>query len=130
MFDLFRRHPAAVDRLAARRDARDHAEAGGDAGGAVVERPRQRAFEHGRVEFVGLAVGIDVGARETRREQGHAERRCGAKQLVDEGVLGPAQGRERHRRLGQEFGGIVRAAVRRGDHHRHGLVRRQAAVQS
>ena len=67
LLDLVGRHAAAIDRLAAGRHPRDHAEAGGDAGGAVIERPRQGPFEHAGIELVGLAVGVDVGARESAR---------------------------------------------------------------
>ena len=53
----------------------------------------------------------------------------GGEQLVDEGILGASQRRQRHRRLGQEVGRVDRAAVRGGHDHRHGLARRQAAIE-
>ena len=85
-------------------------------------------FEHRRVELVGLAVGVDVGARKAGGEEAGCRGRGGGKQLVDEGIFGAAQRGERHRRLGDELGGIERAAVRRGYHQRDGLALRQAAV--
>jgi hypothetical protein len=48
-------------------------EAGGNPGRAVVERPGQRPLEHAGIELVGLAIGVDVGAWEPRREQRIAE---------------------------------------------------------
>ena len=83
-----------VDLLAVGDDARDGAEPGADARRAGVDVAGQRVVEHGRVELVGLAVGVDEGAREEARQQRGAVRGRRREQLVDEGVLGPAQ-RER-----------------------------------
>ncbi len=104
LLDFAGRYAAAIDRLAAGRHPRDHAEAGRDAGRAVIERPRQGALEHAGIEFVGFAVGVDVGARKTRRQEGHPEHRSGAEQLVDEGILGAPQ-------RGQRNGGLTRKAA-------------------
>jgi hypothetical protein len=120
---------AAIDRLAAGGDPGDHPEAGGDPRGPVVQRPRQRPVEHAGIEFVRLAVGVDVGAGKAGGQERHAERRSGGKQLVNEGVFRPAERGERNRRLLEEGSRIDRAAVRRGDDHRDRLVRRQAAIQ-
>ena len=79
VLDLLGRHAAAIDRLAAGGHARDHAEARRDARRAVVQRPRQRPLEHAGVELVGLAVGIDVGARKAGGQERHAEAGRGAR---------------------------------------------------
>ena len=66
---------AAIDLLAVGDDAGDGAEPAGDAHRARVGEGRQPALEHARVELVGLAVDVEIGAREARRHQRRAERR-------------------------------------------------------
>ena len=63
-------------------------------------------------------VGVDVGARESRGDEGRAQARTAGVELVDESVLGLAQRGQRNR--GAEIGGIFRAAVRRIEDDGHG----------
>ena len=57
--------------------------------------------------IVGLAVGIDVGAREAGSEERDAEAGSCGKQFVDEGVLGAAQGGQWDGCLSDEIGGGI-----------------------
>jgi len=103
--------------------------AGGDAGGAVIERPGQGAFEHAGVELVGLRGWRRVGARES----GPAR-----KGMPSAGAARTAR-RRRHPRRGaarQRHGGLARKAAGRrircgrGNDDGRGLAGRQAAIQS
>ena len=94
---------AGVDLLALRDDAGDRAEAAGDAHRADVGVGRQVAREHLRVEFVGLAVHVEPGARKVRLEQRAAERGRVGDQLVDVGVFGAADGLFVEARGGEEI---------------------------
>ena len=48
----------------------------------------QPVAEQSRIELVGLAVDVEISAREMGVEQGGAERGDEAEQLLDIGVLG------------------------------------------
>ena len=67
---------AGVDLLAAGHHPGDRAEPHAHPRRARVDVIRQRVREHRRVEFLGLAVDVEIGARERRREQRRAERRA------------------------------------------------------
>jgi hypothetical protein len=54
----------------------------------------QPAVEHARVEFVRLAVDVDIAAREVRPHDRVAARHHAGDQVVDEGILGAAQRRQ------------------------------------
>ena len=69
----------------------------------MVQRARQGAFEHAGIELVWLAVGIDVGARKAGGQQGKTQIGRTAEQFVDERVLGPPQGGDRHGGQGEEI---------------------------
>ena len=88
------RDALVVDFLGVADHARDGAEAAGDPHRAGIGEGRQAAVEHARVELVGLAVDVDIAAREMRPHQRIAARDHAREQLVDEGILGAAQGRE------------------------------------
>ena len=53
-------------------------------GERVFDIGRQLVGEHARVQFEGLAVGVQVGARKAGAQQGRAHGGRGGKQLVDE----------------------------------------------
>jgi hypothetical protein len=55
-----------VDFLGVADHARDGAESAGDPHRAGIGERRQPAVEHARIEFVGLAVDVDIAAREMR----------------------------------------------------------------
>ena len=102
-----------VDLLGVADHASDGAEAAGDTHRAGIGEGRQPAVEHARVEFVRLAVDIDIAAREVRPHQRMATPDHAGDQLVDEGVLGTAQGRQIKPRRQQEFARIDAAAMGR-----------------
>jgi len=108
--------------------------------GAGREDAQRIAFEEGPVfpasyeyleergiEIVDGPVRIEVAARKDRPDQRRAERRCGAVELVDMGVLGGAQDLERAAKL--EIFGVGRPAVRRIEDQRHFGRLRVAAPQ-
>ena len=99
----------------------DGAQARGDTGGGGVGIGRQAIAEYRGVELVGLAVGIDEGAREEGVEQRRAHLRCAAEDLVHEAVLGAPEAHRIEARGSQKIGGIFAAAVRRGKDQRQGL---------
>ena len=102
-----------VDLLGVADHAGDGAEAAGDAHRAGIGEGRQPAVEHARVEFVRLAVDIDIAAREVRPHQRMAARHDAGDQFVDKGVLGAAQGRQIKPRRQEEFARIDAAAMGR-----------------
>src|SRR6195952_4730655 len=53
----------AIDLLAVADDARNGAEPAGDPHRPCVGEAREPSSEHPRVEFVGLAIDVDIGAR-------------------------------------------------------------------
>ena len=81
----------AIDLLPVGDDARDRAEAAGDAHGAGVGEGRQTPLEHARVELVGLAVDVEIGPGKARRHQGSAEPDDAPEQGVHMGVLRAAK---------------------------------------
>ena len=120
---------AAIDGLAACGNARDHAQACCNTRRPMIEGPRQGPFEHPRIKLVGLAVGVDVRARKTSREQRNTQGGCGGKQLVDEGVLRSAERRKRHSGNFQKICWVEVTAVRRSDDRRQFLAGRQPTVE-
>ena len=80
-----------VDRLGVADHAGNRAEPDRDPQRAGVGELGQAAVENLRVEFVGLAVHIEIGARKERAQQRRAKRDAGQEQFVDEGVLRAAQ---------------------------------------
>ncbi len=108
----------AIDRLVLGHDPGERAEPGGDARARGVEPVRQRLDEHRRVEFPGLAVHVEIGAREMRAEQRRAEMRRAGEQLVDIGVFGLADRQMVEPRHLEEPLGIVAAGMGGVEHDR------------
>ncbi len=81
-----------VDRLRVADHSRNRAEADGDPQRAGVGVIGQRTVENLRVEFVGLAIDVEIGARKQSPQQRRAEPDAGQEQFVDEGVLGAPEG--------------------------------------
>ena len=102
----------------------DRPQPGGDPRRAGVDVVGQGLREHPRVELERLAVGIDVGAREQRPDQRRAVPGRGGEQLVDEAVLGLAQGQRVELRLRPELGQVIDPAVRRREDDGRRLVDR------
>ena len=88
------RDALVVDLLRVADHARDRAEPARDPHRAGIGERGQAAVEHARVELVGLAVHVDIAAREMRPHQRVAARHHAGDQVVDEAVLRAAQGRE------------------------------------
>ena len=86
-------------------DARYRAEPGGDAQRTGVGEMRQRAVEEPGIEFVGLAIEIEIGAGKARAQQGRADRDGRREEIVDIGVLRAAQGGRVERRRGRKRAG-------------------------
>jgi hypothetical protein len=123
-FGIGKAQLASVDRLARGHHLGDRPEAGADPRAAGVHPWRQWLVEHGRIELPRLAVGVAIGAREIGCHQGRAVRRRRREQLVDKTILAAAQAQGIQTGRCHEAGGIGPAGMRRGEHHRHGLVPR------
>ena len=118
-----------IDLLAAGDHPGNRAEPHAHPGGTRVDEGRQRVREHRRIEFPGLAVDVEVGARETGRDQGRPEIGRGGKDRVDETVLGAPQGQGVETRAGEEIVAIRGPAMRRGDDKRDRPPRRLPQVE-
>jgi len=86
--------PLAIDFLPVADHARDGAETAGDPHRARVGERGQAAVEHARIELVGLAVDVDIAAREMRPHQRIAALNDAESKLVHKTVLGAAKGRQ------------------------------------
>ncbi len=106
------RNALAVDFLGVAHHAGHRAESARHPHGAGIGEGREPAVEHARVELVGLAVHVDIAAREMRVHQRIAAPNDAERELVDEAVLGPAQGQPVEPRGHQERARIHAAAVR------------------
>ena len=82
---------ARIDLLARRHHPRDGAEPHLHPRRGAVDEGRQRILEHRGIEFIRLAVGVEIGAGETRAQQRRAKIGRGAEQRVDIGVFRAAQ---------------------------------------
>ena len=91
-----------VDFLGVADHARHRAEPARDPHRAGIGERRQPAVEHARVEFVGLAVDVDIAAREVRPHDRMAARHHAGDQFADERILGAAQRRQIEPRGQQE----------------------------
>ena len=85
------RNALVVDFLGVADHPRHRAEATGDPHRAGIGEGRQPAFEHARIELVGLAIDVDETAREMRAHHRIAALDHARDQLVDKAVLGAAQ---------------------------------------
>src|SRR5205085_6666854 len=129
LFRLGEAQLAGIDLLATRDDTGDHAESQAHARRTRIDEARQRVREHRRVELPRLAVDIEIGAREARREQRRSELGPGAEQRIHKTVFGAAQGQRIEPRGGQEVARIFRPAMRRGQDQRHRARRRLAHLE-
>ena len=102
----------AIDLLSVADHARDGAEPAGHPHRSRIGETRQAACEHARIEFVGLPVHVDIGAREIDPDGRKAELAQAADQLVHERILGAAQRGKIDPRGVEEFGRIDRAGMR------------------
>ena len=98
---------AAPDEAFAQAHFRQHRRVGGHRRGPT-------AVQHRHIHFGGVAVRIQVAAREVRFDPGHAQRGREAVELFDMGVLGAAQGPTVAHSA--KVVGVVGAAVRRIEH--------------
>ena len=85
------RQPLAIDFLGVCNDAGDRAEPAHDPRRLGVGEGRQPPQKQFGIKLVGLAVDIQIGAREARREQRRAQADHRLEQLVDVAVLRLAQ---------------------------------------
>ena len=97
------RNALVVDFLGVADHARHSAEPAGDPHRAGIGERWQPAVEHPRIEFVGLAVDVDIAAREMRSHDRVAARDHAGDQFVDEAILGAAQRRQVEARGQQEL---------------------------
>jgi hypothetical protein len=91
---VLHRQPARIDFLRLANDPRDGAQAPGNPHGAGIDIGGELPLEHARVELVGLAVHVEIGAGKARLEERRADGRGSGEEILDIGVLGAAQ---RHR---------------------------------
>ena len=100
---------------------RHRAQPARDPGRTDVAEGRHRFREHARVELPWLAVDVEIGAREIRRQHRRAECYGAAEKLLDVAILRPANGVAVEPRHGEEARGIVAAAMRRIEQERYAL---------
>jgi len=122
--NVVRAELAVVDRHAGLRVAAHEADPGHR---ARLEERRQRPCQDARVEIVRSPVRVEIAAREQRPDQGCPECRRRLVQLIDIGVLGTAQHRQRTA-IGKIIG-ILGAAMRRVQDQRQPGARRIAPPQ-
>jgi hypothetical protein len=104
--------PAGIDVEPLADHLGDRAETAGNARRPDVCERGHRVREHARIEFPGLAIDVEIGARKIRGKQRRAERRGRAEQFVDEAILGAPDRHPVEPGHGEETVGIVAAAVR------------------
>ena len=107
-----------VDLLGLADHARDRAEPAGDPDRAGVDKVGQGVCEHHRIELIGLAVDVEIGARKVGAHQRHAIADHAGEHLVDIAVFGAAQGVRVELGAGNEFRRIEAPAMGRIEHHR------------
>ncbi len=98
---------APIDRDAARNLPGDRAEADGDPVRPAVDIAGQGLGEHFGIEFEGLAIRIDIGARIDGLEKRRAERGSEAENLVDIAVFRQPQHTLVEPALGEQFVGVI-----------------------
>ena len=119
-----------VNLFAAGDDPSDRAETHANPWRSCIDEFRQGVGEHVGIELVGLAIDVDIGTREARRQQRRAEVRCGPEELVDKAVLGPPQSHRVEPRGGEEIGRIFGPAVRRGEDERQAARNRLLQIEN
>ena len=110
--------PLAVDLLGVGNDAGNRAKAPDHPRRLGVGKRRQPALKQLGIKLIGLAINVEIGAREAGRDQGSAERHHGLEQLIHIAVFRLAQGHRVEPGGLQESLGIDPARVRRAEHHR------------
>lgn len=120
---------AGIYFLAAGDDPGNRAEPHAHPGGADIDKTRQRVREHRRIEFPGLAVDIEISAREPGGEERSPEIGRRSKDRVDETVFRAPQGQRIETRGGEEILAIIGPAMRRGDDERDGAPRRLPQIK-
>ena len=118
------RNPAEIDLLPVADDPGDGAEPAGHTHRAGIGEGWHAALEHARIEFVGLAVDVEIGARKLGNQQRRAERDALRKEPVDIGVLRAPEAAQGQARRLDEAARIAAPGMRHVDHHRHDLERR------
>ena len=116
--------PLAIDFLPVADHARDGAEAAGDPHRAGIGEARQASGEHARIELIGLAVHIDIGAGEIDPDRRKAPFAQVSDQFVHERILGAAQRGKVDPGRVEKFGRIDRAGMGRVEDDRSPPVRR------
>ncbi len=111
---------AVVDLAPLRHQPGDGAQPRGHPRGAGPRELRQGVGEHRRVQLIGLAVHIDVGARIPGQQQAAAMGGRRLQQVVDQGVLGAAHGVKAEPGRGAHVRGVMPSGVRGGEHQRGG----------
>src|SRR5947208_10818287 len=112
------RKALAVDLLAVADHARNGAETAGYPHRSRVGEARQPPREHARIEFVRLAVDVDIGARKVDPDHRKTAIAQATDQLVHERILGAAQRGQIDPRRVEEIVRIDRAGVRRVENDR------------
>src|SRR5262245_29174869 len=84
---LFDRHAPGINLLRLRCDPGDGPEPACDTQRPRVGKRWQHAVEHARIEFVGLAIEIEIGAGKAGLNERRSELRYAAKQEIDESVF-------------------------------------------
>ena len=111
-------------------DPGDRAETHADARRSGVDEFWQSVGEHAGIELIGLAVDVDIGAREASRQQRGAEARTGREELIDKAVFGPPQRYRVEPRGGKEIGRILGTAMRRRENERKAARDRQLQIEN
>ena len=103
---------SAIDFITLADNARDRAEPPGDPHRGDIGKARQILPEHARIELIGLAIHIEIGAREMRMQQRRAEIGGKGEEFVDVAVFRFAQCVGIEAGSGEEILRIGTAAVR------------------
>ena len=75
-------------------------------GEPALTKPGSASAEHRRVELIGFAVDVEIGARKPRRQQRGAETGGRGEQFVDKAVFGAPQRQRVEPRGSDEIGRI------------------------
>ncbi len=116
--------PLAIDFLPVADHARDGAEAAGHPHRAGIGKTRQASGEHPRIELIGLAVHVDIGAGKIDPNGRKAVFAQVSDQFVHERILGAAQRGEVDPGGVEEFERIDRAGMGRVEDDRRPPMRR------
>ena len=107
-----RRDTAAIDVQIFGNDAGHRAKPARDAHGPGIGMRRQRPIEHARIEFIWLAVDVDIGSREMRHQKRRTNRRRTGVKLIDEMIFRAPDRMGVKFRLGEKGRRITATAMR------------------